>query len=209
MCIVLSNCTASRLSHSQNSRFQTEINAPKGSCVTPYINNINKNIPNDIRYKITLAHNNGEHRQETETAVIAIPIHRNGTQSTSIISFELEGNDSLLALKTPIKLFDIVDSKQNSLLSLNLHHKIYWLEDAQNHKKVYLFLEQKPQDFIIQYSNQTITVIFGNERYQIPISTTSHTNYTVKIGLMRSDLLRYRGLVIPKQHLKINHLHIG
>ncbi len=209
MCIVLSNCTASRLSDSKNPRFQTEINAPKGSFITSYINNINKNIANDnILYKIVLAQNNGEHRQETETAVIAIPIHTHNRQGTSTISFQLTSDDSLLALKTPIKLFDIVDFKQNSLLSLNLHHKIYWLEDGINHKKVSLFLEQKPQDFVIQYNNHTITVIFADERYTIPISNTSSTHHTVKIGLMRSDLLRYRGLIIPKQHLNINYLHI-
>lgn len=206
MCIVLSHCTTSRLSHSKNSHFRTEINAPKGSSITPYINNIYKNT-DDISYKITLAQNNGEHRQDTETAVIAIPITQNDTQNTAIISFELRGDDSLLALKTPIKLFDIVDSAQNSILSLNLHHKIYWLEDTQTHKKVSLFLEQKSQKFVIQYNNQTITVIFADERYQIPISHTPNTNHTVKIGLIRSDLLRYRGLVIPKQNLNINHLH--
>jgi hypothetical protein len=205
ICIATSNCTALRLSHSKNTRFQTEVNAAKGSFIRPYIRNINKNIPNDIHYKIFLAQNNGEHRQDTETAVITIPIH---VQDTPIISFELNSDDSLLALKTPIKLFYIVDSKQNSILSLNLHHKIYWLEDDLNHKKVSLFLEQRPQDFIIQYSNQTITVMFANEHYQIPISNTSSTHHTVKIGLMRSDLLRYRGLVVPQQHLNINNLRI-
>lgn len=199
MCIFISRCTGERLSHLENHDIETYINAPKGSSITPYIHNINSDARH---YKVFLAQNNGEHRKSTETAMIIVPLEQNHIRK---ISFELVGDDSLISLKTPLTLIDITDKNNQSLLSLHLNHNIYWLESQGNHKKVPLFLEQTPQKFVIHDNQKIITLTFGATRYQIPVSSNDNT---IKIGLMRSDLLRYRGLVLPKQKLKINNMHI-
>ena len=192
---LVTNCTFS-LSPNHNDITDSVKNAPKGSYIIPYIHKMN---PHKAHYKILLNKNLGEKRFETEIATLTIPAQ------FKKLSFELSSDDSLNSLKTPIKLIDIVDSYNKSIISLHLHNKIYWVETADFHEKISLFLDQEPQKFIIQNDELGLMLMINKTHYIIPVN---NNNPHIKIGLIRSDLLRYRGQVIPAQCLYINNIQI-
>ena len=195
VCFLMPSCTALKMPKTEKQTYQTDINAPKGSYVKPFTKSITSNTHD---YTIFLNHNYGEHRQNIETALIKIPLISNPK-----ISFTLKADDSLISLKTPIKLIEITDNNNQTRLSLNLKQTIYWLETQHYYKKIPLFLEQRPEKFMITQNNHKIILTIGNMSHEIPIDNTDNL---LKIGMIRSDLFRYRGLVVPAQTLYVKNL---
>lgn len=173
-------------------------NAPDGSYIKPYINPINRK---DNHFKVLLNENLGYSRNDTETAIITIPT------DFKTFSFELLGDSQLNTLKTPVKLIDIINSDTTeSLFNISLHNQIYWYETPYAYHKLPLFLEQQAQKFTIQNHGTYLNFIMNKQFCKIPLPKNG--NNRVKIGLIRSDLLRYRGQTVPKQSLEINNITI-
>lgn len=171
-------------------------NAPQGSYVKRYNHRLDNTNTN---YKIFLNKNLGETRHNTEEATLIIPINFN------TISFELRSNHDLIQLKTPLKLINITDMYGNSVASINLHNKIYWIKTKNTYQKIPLFLDIKKQKFIIFNEQSHCILEINHQKYMIP---TNNRNNNLMIGIMRYDLLRYRGQIVPKQSLFIDNIHI-
>jgi hypothetical protein len=155
--------------------------------------------PQKTHYKILLNKNLGQTRHETEMATLTIPTN------FEKLSFDLSSNDSLNSLKTPLKLIDIIDNNNKSIISLHLHNKIYWLQANNSHEKISLFLDQQTHNFSIKNNDTSLILTIDKTHYTIPVM---NKNNHIKIGLIRSDLLRYRGQVVPEQYLYVHNIQI-
>jgi hypothetical protein len=171
-------------------------NAPDGSFVKQYTHKTNNSHNN---YHIFLNKNLGYARHDTESAILIIP-----TDFTRL-SFDLSSDDNLNTLKTPLKLIDIIDENQTSLLSLYLHNHIYWFKTPQSYQKLPLFLEQQAKKITIDNHASYLNFIVDKQNFKIPLSPH---NTLIKIGIIRSDLLRYRGQIIPEQSVYVTNIHM-
>jgi hypothetical protein len=104
-----------------------------------------------------------------------------------------------------LKLIDIIDNNNKSIISLHLHNKIYWLQANNSHEKISLFLDQQTHNFSIKNNDTSLILTIDKTHYTIPVM---NKNNHIKIGLIRSDLLRYRGQVVPEQYLYVHNIQI-
>lgn len=197
ICIALSNCSSkSFYAHQQDVHIKTFVDAPKGSYVHSYaVSSLSGTVRNRGKnYKIMLAENIGELRQETETALLKFP------QKFQTISFTLQSNSSLNSLKTPLTLLEIKDNVNNlTLLRLNTQNQIYWLDGNNFYEKIRFYPHQQAENIVIYNHGHTYDIMIGNKHYIIPMTNNS----VITVGLKRSDLFRYRGMLIPQQQLDV------
>jgi hypothetical protein len=102
-------------------------------------------------------------------------------------------------------LINIVDNTQKSIFTVYLHNHIYWFEMQQSYQKLSLFLHQQTQKFTIDNHGTHLNFIIGKQYCKIPIF---EQNNIIKIGIIRQDLLRYRGQIVPEQSLYVNTIEI-
>lgn len=188
--VILCGCAKS------SSTFETSIDAPKGSYIKPLMSNNDSYESFDVH----IAKNFGKHRQETETAFLKIPM------DFKTITFTLKGNKGFGSIKTPLTLFEIIDPVSKKLYTkLRYQQGVYWLEYDQYYTKLPLYIDTEFTKFSLLNQNNQVTLTIKNMPFSLPdISQKTQLN----IGIKRTDLMRYKGLVVPEQDLLVKNIHI-
>lgn len=191
----MSACTSNN--HYNNYTFDTYVNAPEGS----YVKAVTTPNHYDLGYKIYLEENTGKYRSEIETAMISLP--SSGFKS---LSFQLFGNHKLEKLKTPITLIEVIEPNKNKVYaSIKLQNNIYWLEYQNKYEKLPIFPDHQKETISFLNTPVGLVLRIQDKNYTIHNRLSESMIY---IGLKRTDLMRYKGQLVPEQSLIIDNITI-
>ena len=183
-----------------NTKVQKFIDAPDGTS----IKDIYDNNRTHTGYMVTMGENIGIRRIPVERAEICMDI-----MAEHNISWTLSDLTGTKDFRTPI---DMVTVYQDSrpVLRQRLSDNIIWNENPQsadiNPVMMDIYPDMNVVKYNLSYKNEEIILTTDTEKSSVPVVKSSP--YSVCIGIVRSDLLRWRGSVVPKQSVNINHIQM-
>ena len=179
----------------KNSDFVFE-NVPNDSYARQTFDN---RLRNKNNFKIMIAKNIGHTR--TESDAIYLPILMNGQSS-----FSLSMPPEYKPLDTKIDYIKIWGTNTTTpIFTLSQQGNFSWFQANKTYKKIPLFLTLRPTKFVFYAQNNKLYMTINKVKYQVPLDDTP---YIIQVGLMRYDLRRYVGRVVPETILHIKNIEI-
>ena len=199
-CIILVSCSSVGDKLELEKKFIEKITqGSDGTIITSVYDNL---VP--IGYKVTIAENIGVKRQDIEMSLLCMPVTHNTDISWTMSHFT-GGKDFI----TPVD-FMILFSNEREIFRHRISDNHIWNEEKIHKNSNPVILDIYPDREVIQYH----FMMTSEDHFAFSVNDSVSGTYfpfeltptRMCIGLRRTDLLRWRGKVVPAQSMIIKHI---